>query len=533
MISKRKTIFKKLVRFIQTTTNESKFNTIYDPIIGGYLDDESNSLLAIAACHGREQIVRFLTPLAETNIHLENIYGWTALMQAVRNGHLSIVLYLLSKGADPNHMTTFGTSVMSLAVRSGSLQVVKALKNNGYVPAKVNEISPELASVSSSRDDLLTELLSKPGNIDICMHNSLQLTPLMIAARNNDLNSVRTILQNSTQLVKQLETTDASGRRASENARSYGNTEMRNYLERKTKKYSEKFCGQNADRINPNTLINAIKSSKVTQALDIINDPLITPEKLNKFCSSDGATPLMYACMSGQIEIVEALLVKKVDVNAQDYENGWTSLMQATYYGHTDIAKKLILTGNADVLIPAKNNLTVFDMAMMINLTDTELFRLLADRSMGLNMKPEEISCDKDEKVKNPSWLKRAATKLGFSKHKPRSPECSSDLDEDDNNYGQSVHELPKPQATSFGATDWLEPIKPPPRFRHPVDEQLIMSQRMAKQAVRKEPFKSNLSKKYGKKLGSDSSSTMTPAKSLSSLGSIHDVKSVLQKLKR
>ena len=183
-------------------------------------------------------------------------------MQAVRNGHLSIVLYLLSKGADPNHMTTFGTSVMSLAVRSGSLQVVKALKNNGYVPAKVNEISPELASVSSSRDDLLTELLSKPGNIDICMHNSLQLTPLMIAARNNDLNSVRTILQNSTQLVKQLETTDASGRRASENARSYGNTEMRNYLERKTKKYSEKFCGQNADRINPNTLINAIKSSK-------------------------------------------------------------------------------------------------------------------------------------------------------------------------------------------------------------------------------------------------------------------------------
>ena len=78
-----------------------------------------------------------------------------------------------------------------------------------------------------------------------------------------------------------------------------------------------------------------------------------------------------------------------------------------------------MLEAGADVLIPAKNNLTVFDMAMVINLTDTELFRLLADRAMNLGMKPEQIQVKKEEvevEVKNndKTWFQRIGSKLSL-----------------------------------------------------------------------------------------------------------------------
>lgn len=49
--------------------------------------------------------------------------------------------------------------------------------------------------------------------------------------------------------------------------------------------------------------------------------------------SSDGATPLMYASITGQIPMIDLLIKNGADIDARDYENGWTALMQATYYG--------------------------------------------------------------------------------------------------------------------------------------------------------------------------------------------------------
>lgn len=50
----------------------------------------------------------------------------------------------------------------------------------------------------------------------------------------------------------------------------------------------------------------------------------------------DGATPLMFAAMRGHTDIVDFLLENQANVNAQDKISGWTSLMQATYYGYSD-----------------------------------------------------------------------------------------------------------------------------------------------------------------------------------------------------
>ena len=48
----------------------------------------------------------------------------------------------------------------------------------------------------------------------------------------------------------------------------------------------------------------------------------------------DGATPLMFAAMSGRLDIAQLLVERGCDINKQDTISGWTALMQATYHGY-------------------------------------------------------------------------------------------------------------------------------------------------------------------------------------------------------
>ena len=47
----------------------------------------------------------------------------------------------------------------------------------------------------------------------------------------------------------------------------------------------------------------------------------------------DGATPLMFAAMTGRLDIAQMLVERGCDINKQDNISGWTALMQATYHG--------------------------------------------------------------------------------------------------------------------------------------------------------------------------------------------------------
>lgn len=56
------------------------------------------------------------------------------------------------------------------------------------------------------------------------------------------------------------------------------------------------------------------------------------PTQVNS-SNQEGASPLMMAAVSGQLEVVHLMVDKKADVNKQDGVHGWTALMQATYHG--------------------------------------------------------------------------------------------------------------------------------------------------------------------------------------------------------
>uniref|UniRef100_A0A673C477 Ankyrin repeat and sterile alpha motif domain containing 6 n=1 Tax=Sphaeramia orbicularis TaxID=375764 RepID=A0A673C477_9TELE len=113
------------------------------------------------------------------------------------------------------------------------------------------------------------------------------------------------------------------------------------------------------------------------------------PTQVNS-SNQEGASPLMMAAVSGQLEVVQLMVEKNADIDKQDGVHGWTALMQATYHGNKDIVKYLLGQG-ADVNLRAKNGYTAFDLVMLLNDPDTELVRLLASVCMQVDKEKAKL----------------------------------------------------------------------------------------------------------------------------------------------
>ena len=76
-----------------------------------------------------------------------------------------------------------------------------------------------------------------------------------------------------------------------------------------------------------------------------------------------GWTPLHYAAVEGNKEVVELLITKGADVNAKDDQSGETPLHFAAFSGHKEIVELLIAKG-ADVNAKDDDGKTPLDSAI-------------------------------------------------------------------------------------------------------------------------------------------------------------------------
>jgi ankyrin repeat protein len=156
-----------------------------------------------------------------------------------------------------------------------------------------------------------------------------QWTPLMTAAVSGEICTARLLFKNEIDGEK----TNTNGQNAASIARKCKNSELAGFIDRKTLQNLS-----NSQEIKE-TIISAVKKGDELAVKKLLfADPSVANNQ-----SKDAATPLMYASMFGFINLVEILLEQGADIDAKDYENGWTALMQATYYGQAQIAKYLIL----------------------------------------------------------------------------------------------------------------------------------------------------------------------------------------------
>ncbi|XP_030612512.1 ankyrin repeat and SAM domain-containing protein 6 isoform X3 [Archocentrus centrarchus] len=369
-------------------------------------DEEGNTALQFASASGHENLVRFLLRKG-ASVDSRNNYGWTPLMQAARFGHLTVAHILLENGAEINGRNRLGASVLTMAARGGHAHVVKLLLESGAYVDDFDHLAVAAEVVSNgNNNNSCSGAGFGPG--EGCLGGGgggrefMDITALMVASQHGHEATVRLLLEWGSDVNFSQKTTGwgplmlstLSGKVAAAqqlvergadpdriNVLSKTAFELAMQLkQRDIKAYLDSITTvrpQTDDERRRPDVFSALKLGNSQLVKEILEED---PAQVN-LSNQEGATPLMMAAVSGQLEVVQLMVEKNADIDKQDGVHGWTALMQATYHGNKDIVKYLLSQG-ADVNLRAKNGYTAFDLVMLLNDPDTELVRLLASVCM-------------------------------------------------------------------------------------------------------------------------------------------------------
>ncbi|XP_064398567.1 ankyrin repeat and SAM domain-containing protein 6-like [Halichondria panicea] len=338
------------------------------------VDEEGSTPLIYAAANGREEIVRLLLDkktIASNKLEYntdvkycdqQNIYGWTALMQAACYGHMNVVISLIQRGANVNIQNTWGASALVGASQGGFYGVVHKLLNVG---AEANPdistggmatLTPLMAATQCGHVEIVQELLRRGADVGTCLKGT-QWTALMLAALNNQLPVMELLLQHGAD----KKATDINGQTAADLAAALGHTDMVRLL-----------TGKKPKECSEGEFFDKVKSGDIERVRVVLE----TQKQLANSRDKDGATPLMLAANRGNIKMVELLLDRGAGANTTDDKYGWTALMLATHQRKYEVVQLLGEKG-ADVSVRGKSGSTAFDVANMIS--DIKMIRLIAN----------------------------------------------------------------------------------------------------------------------------------------------------------
>jgi uncharacterized protein len=372
---------------------------------------------------------------AGAKVSAANVTGTTPLRLAAVNGSAAMIERLIAAGADPNAaLTTSGDTALMMAARTGKLDAVRALLDHG---AKVNAqetwggTSALMWAVSEKHPDITKLLIERGADVnarsfyvpsasgrgfegttpvpqkpegDFQEFASGWLTPLMFAARENDLESAQLLVKAGSDINAQ----SGDGKDALSLAFFDGSYDVAEFLidnhanvnQKDAQRFTPLFWA--VDRRNmetapnfpwmetrdplplikklldagadPNALINSTPrarmregSPRIVYATALMRAALAGDVELAKMLLSYGAKPdiissdrettLMAACGTGfingyhrqrspaeRLELVKLLVDMGQDVNAAD-NYGITPLMVAANLGDLEVVKYLVSKG--------------------------------------------------------------------------------------------------------------------------------------------------------------------------------------------
>jgi len=385
-------------------------------------DEDDVTALQLAAANGQEQVVRLLL-VRGAAVDQANSTGWTPLLHAARNGHTAVAALLIQNHASVDARTCYGAGVACLAARSGNLHTCRLLEGAGVSFAAASgpagnvgstlEITPVVVAAHRGHDSIIKHLLSSAN-----VNNAVKptgVTALMGAVVGGHVSTARLIVERGR---ADIDAVDINDKCALDYSITLDKQQVKEYLQTKTTR-----CRYPALRHTLPSIIEAVKRGNVEQVQDILDDDI---SQRDACMPQDGATPLMFSAMLGHLPIVQLLVEKGCNLNAQDVVNGWTSLMQAIFHGRKEAAVYLLQAG-ADVTVPAKSGCNAFDMASIIADVDTELYRLIAARAMpvipqqvGISARSHASSTDTvNQKTGIKAWWSRVSSRF----HNLKQPE--------------------------------------------------------------------------------------------------------------
>lgn len=274
---------------------------------------------------------------------------------------MEIVKKLLESGADKNTKNNDGLTALQVAETEGNKEVVSVLTardgRNLYNAIMCTDTKEALALIEDGADinwkdptyaasvllvacnrglkGVADVLIGK--DADVNAQQSYGYTCLLTAAYGGHVEIVKILLESGAD--KSIST--KSGDTAVTLAEKSGNPELLQVLTAKD--------GRN--------LYNAIMCKQETEALALIADGA----DVNWKDPTYEASVLLVACNRGLINLVNVLVEKGADVNAQQ-SYGYTCLITAAYGGHADVVKKLLESG-ADKNVKNKAGQTALELA--------------------------------------------------------------------------------------------------------------------------------------------------------------------------
>ena len=289
-----------------------------------YIDVRYKPVYAPSAIHsarvGDLEQLRYLFE----GVDIESDYAFELLQVALERGHLDVVKFLVSKGADVKRKDGPGNTPLHLASREGHLDIVEFLILEG-------------ANVKA--------------------RNELKRTPLHLTSIGGHLDVAKFLVSEGADVKKR----DAIGNTPLYLASHYGHLDVANFLVSKGADVNQK----NMDGV---TLLHI--ASEVGH-LNVVKFLVSEGANVNTK-NEDGEAPLHLASEEGHLDIVKFLVSEGADVKESD-DYGITPLHLASGEGRLDIVKFLVSEG-ADVSARNESGLTPLHLASGVGHLDVVKF---------------------------------------------------------------------------------------------------------------------------------------------------------------
>jgi ankyrin repeat protein len=168
------------------------------------IGEEQGDLLTMAAMHGAPRVAAGLLQAGAAvngNRDRRNVWGYSPLYLAAREGHVPVARLLVAAGADIGRTDHAGFAPMHVAAAFGRLEIVKLLLDAG-VPVDAAAARGDTAlmlAVMRRHDDTARYLLSR--HADPNLADGRGDTPLHEAARNNAASLVPALLAHGARLL--------------------------------------------------------------------------------------------------------------------------------------------------------------------------------------------------------------------------------------------------------------------------------------------------------------------------------------------
>jgi ankyrin repeat protein len=132
---------------------------------------------------------------AGAKVNAADDHGVTPLSQACENASVAMVEKLLQAGANPNAAQESGLTPLMIAAHTGNVVIVKALLARGADIDAATKESKDRAlmwAIADKHADIFHSLIE--AHADVHTANAKSFTPLMIAARNGDIEMAKVLI---------------------------------------------------------------------------------------------------------------------------------------------------------------------------------------------------------------------------------------------------------------------------------------------------------------------------------------------------